>query len=43
MQRTIWAEAATMRRPVFSIAPETKAAAEAWGLIERIEGAMAHV
>jgi len=43
MQRTIWAEAATMRRPVFSIAPETKAAAEAWGLVERIEGAMAHV
>lgn len=43
MQRTIWAEAATMRRPVFSIAPETKAAAEAMELVERVLKGMANV
>jgi chromosome partitioning protein len=36
MQRTIWAEAATLRRPVFSIAPESKAAGEAWGLVDGV-------
>lgn len=43
MQRTIWAEAATLRRPVFSAAPDSKAAGEAWTLVERVEGAMVHV
>ncbi|MGQ9887294.1 MAG: ParA family protein [Aggregatilineales bacterium] len=43
MQRTIWAEAATMRRPVFAIAPETKAASEAWALVNRVEEAAVHV
>jgi len=42
-QRTIWAEAVTMRQPVFAIAPHTKAAAEALALVERIEGAIVHV
>jgi chromosome partitioning protein len=40
MQRTIWAEAATMRRPVFSVAPESKAAGEAWDMIDRVVGGM---
>lgn len=43
MQRTIWAEAATMRRPVFAIAPETKAASEAWQLVSRVEEATINV
>lgn len=43
MQRTIWAEAATMRRPVFAIAPETKAASEAWSLVNRVEEAAVNV
>lgn len=43
MQRTIWAEATTLRRPVFSIAPETKAAREAWGMIDRVERGMPNV
>lgn len=42
-QRTIWAEAVTMRQPVFAIAPQTKAAAEALALVERVLGAVVHV
>ncbi len=40
IQRTIWAEAAAMRQPVFSFAPESKASAEAWYLVDRVEGAL---
>ena len=43
MQRTIWTEAATMRQPVFALAPNTKAAAEAWSLVERVEEAVTYV
>ncbi len=42
-QRTIWTEAVTMRQPVFSIAPDTQAAAEAFALVDRVEGAVVHV
>jgi chromosome partitioning protein len=42
-QRTIWAEAVTMRRPVFAIAPDSKAAAEALDLVDRVLGAVVHV
>ena len=42
-QRTIWTEAVTMRQPVFAIAPETKAAAEALALVDRVRGAVVHV
>ncbi|MAS37350.1 MAG: hypothetical protein CL610_25335 [Anaerolineaceae bacterium] len=42
-QRTIWAEAVTMRQPVFAIAPQTKAAAEALALVDRVLGAAVHV
>jgi len=35
--RTLWAEAASARRPVFSFAPETKAAREAWEIVNRVE------
>ncbi|MBZ0300675.1 MAG: ParA family protein [Anaerolineae bacterium] len=42
-QRTIWAEAVTMRQPVFAIAPQTKAAVEALALVDRVQGAAVHV
>jgi cellulose biosynthesis protein BcsQ len=42
-QRTIWAEAVTMRQPVFAIAPQTKAAAEALAMVERILRTVIHV
>ena len=42
-QRTIWTEAVTMRQPVFAIAPETKAAAEAMDLVDRVLRAVVHV
>src|SRR5690606_9919999 len=42
-QRTIWTEAVTMHQPVFAIAPETKAAAEALALVDRVLGAVVHV
>jgi chromosome partitioning protein len=42
-QRTIWAEAVTMRQPVFAIAPQTKAAEEALALVDRVLGALVHV
>jgi chromosome partitioning protein len=41
-QRTIWTEAVTMRQPVFAIGPETKAAAEALALVDRVLGALVH-
>ncbi len=42
-QRTIWAEAATMRQPVFALAPESKAAHEALSMVDRVRKAMAYV
>jgi len=42
-QRTIWAEAAAIRRPVFSFAPESQAAKDAWGLVNRVQEAIASV
>jgi len=42
-QRTIWAEAAAIRRPVFSFAPESKAAEDAWTLIRRVQEAVISV
>jgi cellulose biosynthesis protein BcsQ len=42
-QRTIWAEAAAIRRPVFSFAPESKAADDAWTLIRRVQEAVISV
>lgn len=42
-QRTIWAEAAAIRRPVFSFAPDTKAAEDAWTLIRRVQEAISSV
>ncbi len=36
-QRTIWAEAAAIRRPVFSFAPDSKAAEDAWKLVMRVQ------
>lgn len=38
IMRTIWAEAAHVQQPVFSFAPGTKAAREAWQVVERVEG-----
>jgi cellulose biosynthesis protein BcsQ len=38
-QRTIWTEAAGSKRSVFSIAPDSKAAAEAWRMVRRVEEA----
>jgi chromosome partitioning protein len=42
-QRTIWAEAAAIRRPVFSFAPESKASGDAWQLVQRVQEALAGV
>jgi chromosome partitioning protein len=42
-QRTIWAEAAAIRRPVFSFAPESKAAEDAWTLVNRVQEAVTSV
>ena len=36
-QRTIWTEAAGSKRSVFSIAPDSKAAVEAWQLVKCVE------
>ena len=35
--RTIWAEVASARRTVFSLAPGTATEADAWGLIDQLE------
>jgi chromosome partitioning protein len=42
-QRTIWAEAAAIRRPVFSFAPDSQAAKDAWKLVGRVQEALAGV
>jgi chromosome partitioning protein len=42
-QRTIWAEAAAIRRPVFSFAPESKAAEDAWDVVRRVQEAIVSV
>lgn len=42
-QRTIWAEAAAIRRPVFSFAPESLAARDAWELVNRVQEGLARV
>lgn len=36
--RTIWAEVSSARRSVFSLAPTSKPAADAWKLVEQLEG-----
>ncbi len=36
-QRTIWAEASSRHQTVFAIAPESKAAGDAWRLVEQTE------
>lgn len=41
--RIIWSEAARASRPVFSYAPRTKAAEEAWSLVDRAEEALNRV
>lgn len=35
--RTIWGEASLMRRPVFNLAPESKASREVWDLVNRVQ------
>ncbi len=42
-QRTIWAEAAAIRRPVFNFAPESAATKDAWKLVDRVQEALASV
>jgi chromosome partitioning protein len=41
--RIIWSEAARAYRPTFSYAPESRAAADAWTLVNRAEEAIANV
>jgi chromosome partitioning protein len=41
-QRTIWTEAVTIRQPVFAIAPDSKAAAEALAMVDRVLGVVVH-
>lgn len=36
-QRIVWSEAAARHRSVFSYAPDSTAAAEAWGLVDRVQ------
>ena len=36
--RTIWAEVTSARRTVFSLAPGTTTAEDAWGLVDQLEG-----
>ncbi len=36
-QRTIWAEASSRHQTVFALAPESKAAADSWHLVDRVE------
>jgi chromosome partitioning protein len=38
--RTVWGEASLMRRPVFNFAPDSKAAAEMWDVVKRVEEAV---
>lgn len=37
-ERIIWQEAAGAQRPLFSFAPKSEAAAEAWGLVDTVMG-----
>jgi len=38
--RTTWGEASLVRRPVFNTAPASAAAADAWEMVNRVEGAL---
>lgn len=38
--RTIWGEASLMRRPVFHLAPDSLASADAWKIVRRVEEAI---
>lgn len=38
--RIVWSEAAARKRSVFNYAPESRAAREAWMMIDRVEGAL---
>jgi chromosome partitioning protein len=38
--RTIWGEASMMCRPVFNLAPDSKAAGEVWDVVARVEEAI---
>lgn len=38
--RTIWGEASLHRRPVFNLAPQSKAASEVWDVVSRVEEAI---
>lgn len=40
--RTVWTEAATARRTVFAYAPNSRAAADAWQMVERVIEALQH-
>jgi len=41
--RITWSEAATLRRPVFNVAPHTRAAEDAWYVIDQAMAELAHV
>jgi len=41
-QRTIWAEASSRQKTVFALAPESKAAEDAWGIVERVMEVLNH-
>jgi chromosome partitioning protein len=38
--RTVWGEASLQRRPVFHVAPDSKAADEMWDVVKRVEEAV---
>jgi chromosome partitioning protein len=38
--RTTWGEASLVRRPVFNISPASAAAADAWEMVNRVEGGL---
>ncbi len=38
--RTVWGEASLVRRPIFNIAPESKASSEIWQIINRVQEAL---
>ena len=42
-RRIAWAEAAMMRRPVWNGSTDSKAAADAWAIVEHAIGALEHV
>lgn len=41
--RITWSEANSLRRPVFNVAPRSRAAADAWQIVNRAISEMAHV